>query len=133
MEYARRLALDFRESRGDAPTICYLASQDDTQHGNFLPQSYRAILKNEKWRRRLTKPHTSAYQSLPREGFRWRELDSCNSSDALLMNIFCYPAITRSQALCNLLSVSHGSQPEFGFKARVPLRNGQLDRTEVDL
>lgn len=133
MEYARRLALDFRESRGDTPTICYLASQDATQHGNFLPQSYRAILKKEKWRRRLTKPHTSAYQALPREGFRWCELDSCNSSDALLMNIFCYPGITRSRALCDLLDVPYGSEPEFGFKARVPLSNGRVDRTEVDL
>jgi Restriction Endonuclease associating with ARP len=132
-EYARRLGLDFRESRGDTPPICYLASQDATQHGNFLPQSYGAILKNEKWRRRLTKPHTSAYQALPREGFCWRELDSCNSSDALLMNIFCYPGITRSRTLCYLLGVTPGSKLEFGYKARVPLRNGRLDRTEVDL
>jgi len=132
-EYARRLALDHRESRGDSPVICYLASEGASQHGNFLPQSYRAILKNEKWRKRLAKPHTSAYQALPREGLRWRELDSCNSSDALLMNIFCYPGITRSRETCDLLGVECDFEPEFGFKARVPLSNGRMDRTEIDL
>ncbi len=132
-EYVRRMELDFREGHGESQVICYRAEDADMQHGNFLPQSYRAILNNDAWRKRLGKPHTSAYQALPRDGFRWRELDSCNSSDALLMNIFCYPRITQNGALCDLLGVERGIQPQFGFRARVPLANGRTDRTEVDM
>ena len=132
-EYARRLSLDCRESHGESPIVCYMASAEDRQHGNFLQQSYRAILNHQSWRKRLEKPHTSAYEALPREGFRWRELDSCNSSDALLMNIFCYPGVTRRRAVGNLLGTEVSGEPEFGFKARVPLANGKADRTEVDM
>jgi Restriction Endonuclease associating with ARP len=132
-DYARKLALDCRESRGDTPVVCYLGSEESAQHGNFLAQSYRAILKHDVWRKRLAKPHTSAFQALPREGFRWRELDSCNSSDALLMNVFCYPAVLKSRRVCDLLGVGLGGLPEFGFRARVALTSGKLDRTEVDM
>jgi restriction endonuclease-like protein len=132
-EYARRLTLDCRESHGDTPVVCYLPSDDSRQHGNFLPQSYRAILSHDGWRKRLTKPHTSARQALPREGFRWRELDSCNSSDALLMNIFCCPGTLRRQAVVDLLGVESIPEPTFGFRARVQLANGRADRTEVDM
>ena len=132
-EYARRLSLPCREGRGDSPVICFLRSDDSMQHGNFLPQSYRAILRSDSWRRRLAKPHTSAYHALPREGFRWHELDSCNSSDALLMNIFCYPGVTRAGAVCDLLGIDSASKPQFGFKARVHMTNDTADRTEVDM
>lgn len=129
--YARRLSLDHRESRGQPPVVCYPA--DATRHGNFLPQSYRAILKNPDWRKRLDKPHTSAYNALPREGLKWRELDSSTSSDALLMNIFCYPGILKLKPLCNLLGFEEIATAEFGVRARVPLLNGRLDRTEIDM
>ena len=74
-----------------------------------------------------------ARTSLPRQDRRWRELDSCNSSDALLMNIFCFPGTLKDGAVLNLLGIEHGSVPEFGFRARVPLANGNSDRTEVDM
>jgi hypothetical protein len=129
--YARRLALEHRQTRGQPPAICYVPGPDG--HGNFVPQSYRAILKNPAWRRRLQKPHTSAYEALPREGINWRELDSSTSSDALLMNVFCYPGILDSKPLENLLGVEETTVPEFGVKARVPLADGRLDRTEIDM
>jgi hypothetical protein len=132
-DYARRLTLDCREGRGDTPVLCYRASEDNQRHGNFLSQSYQAILNHDSWRKRLAKPHTSAYEALPREGLHWRELDSCNSSDALLMNIFCYPRVLRRRALCDLLGIEFGLEPDFGFRARVPLANGRADRTEVDM
>ncbi len=62
---------------------------------------------------------------------RWMELDACTSSDALLMNIFCHPRVTRMGHL--LVSASENSPPRFGFRARVPLSNGFSDRTEVDM
>jgi len=64
---------------------------------------------------------------------RWMELDSCTSSDALLMNIFCHPGTTKEGRVAALLGAPPDQSPRFGYKARVPLANGRLDRTEVDL
>jgi hypothetical protein len=71
---------------------------------------------------------------LPRNdrGF-WGELDSSNSSDALLMNIFCFPGVFDDGRVFSLLGLENGAVPEFGFKARVPLKEGKFDRTEVDM
>jgi hypothetical protein len=129
--YARRHGLDCRESRGDPPVVCYLPG--DGVHGNFLPETYQAILRNPDWRRRLEKPHTSAREALPREGIRWRELDSSTSSDALLMNIFCYPGTLRRDGVLGLLGLSEPATASFGVRARVPLLTGRFDRTEVDM
>jgi hypothetical protein len=61
------------------------------------------------------------------------ELDSCTSSDALLMNIFCHPSVSRDDRVRALLGAEPGLSPCFGYKARVPLANGRFDRTEVNL
>jgi hypothetical protein len=132
-QYAKRLQLLSRASYGDPPSICYLPSADGTSHGNFLRESYSAIVRNPSWRKRLEKAHSQARSALPREDRAWKELDSCNSSDALLMNIFCFPGTLKNHNVLNLLAVEPGSVPEFGFKARVPLVNGRTDRTEVDM
>ncbi len=55
------------------------------------------------------------------------------SSDALLMNIFCHPSAAENKLLPSLLGLETAPVPQFGFKARVPLRGGQTDRTEVDM
>jgi len=121
------------ESIGRPPVLCYAPSEDGLTHGNFLRESYRAILKNDTWRLRLGKVHTQARQSLPRNGYRWRELDSSNSSDALLMNIFCCPGTLKQEALLSVLGVERGTVPRFGVRARVPMANGRFDRTEIDM
>jgi len=131
--YAKRLRLLSRESYGEPPSICYLPSEDGTSHGNFLRESYWAIVRNPNWCKRLQKAHSQARSALPREDRRWKELDSSNSSDALLMNIFCFPGTLRSRRVLDLLGVEVGFVPEFGFRARVPLANGRADRTEVDM
>src|SRR2546422_1995333 len=105
--YAERLGLAMCESYGQPPAICFLASNDGRSHGNFLPESYQAILKNENWRRRLAKAHTQAKSSLPRRDTTWKELDSSNSSDALLMNVFCFPGALKERRLSSLL----GTEP----------------------
>jgi hypothetical protein len=61
------------------------------------------------------------------------ELDSCTSSDALLMNIFCHPGAVRDGKVCALLGVEPGLSLCLGYRARVPLANGRFDRTEIDL
>ena len=130
--YANTHELKHQVSCGSQPVVCY--EHDGRTHGNFLPDAYRAILANPHWARRLHKAHTSARSALPRNdrGF-WGELDSSNSSDALLMNIFCFPATLREKRLFDLLGVEINALPLFGLKARVPLANGKTDRTEVDM
>ena len=61
------------------------------------------------------------------------ELDSCNSSDALLMNIFCHPGVLRSGRAQSMLGLDANVEPCFGYKARVPLVGGRVDRTEIDM
>lgn len=131
--YAAEHRLAMCESYGAMPVVCYPPTEDDSCHGNFLPDAYRAILGNENWRKRLGKVHTQARSSLPRVDRRWRELDSCNSSDALLMNIFCFPGRREDRRVSDLLGLEEEAMPQFGFKARVPLANGKMDRTEVNV
>src|SRR2546430_5995620 len=75
-QYARRLQLLSRESYGDPPSICYLPSEDGRRHGNFLPESYCAIVRTASWRKRLEKAHSQGRSTLPREDRAWKELDS---------------------------------------------------------
>lgn len=103
------------------------------RHGNFLDASYQALIDRPEWKRRLEKVHTHAVRSLPGRERVWRELDSCMSSDALLMNVFCHPQTLASRSVRSLLGVEESSAPDFGFKARVPLLTGRTDRTEVDM
>ncbi len=133
VEYARRNALPHDESIGASPAVCYTPAGDLTCHGNFLPATFQAILKNDNWKGRLQKPHTSAKMAFPRDGLRRRELDSSTSSDALLMNVFCYPATLKHNLVLKLLDVEVGAVPQFGYRAGVPLKNGHADRTEVDM
>jgi len=133
-KYAQSEGLPHCLSYGEAPIVCFAPYEHDSLHGNFLPRSYKAIRANPAWRRRLAKIHTQGRRSLPRtERGRWMELDSCTSSDALLMNIFCHPSVLRDGRVSELLGAEPGISPCFGYKARVPVANGRFDRTEVDL
>jgi hypothetical protein len=131
--YAATHRLLSRESYGDPPVVCYLPREDGKAHGNFLPPTYARILGRESWSIRLHKVHAQARAALPREDRRWRELDSSNSSDALLMNVFCFPGTLKSPRVFARLGVQAPGSPEFGVKAKVPLTNGHADRTEVDM
>ncbi len=104
------------------------------KHGNFHPASYRRICARVEWKSRLAKVHTTARRSLPaaENGVR-AELDSCMSSDALLMNVFCHSGTLRSEAVRRLVGLTANSRPEFGLRARVPLASGRLDATEIDM
>ena len=127
-KYARQNKLPFEESYGSSPVVVFPGCGEN--HGNFFPPSYAAILANAAWKKRLAKVHTS--DSLPRADRRWCELDSSCSSDALLMNIFCAPDLFADGGINHLLG-TEATNPEFGFKARVPLKEGKFDRTEVDM
>ncbi len=133
------------ESYGAEPVVVYGpehrsdggASDAMARHGNFFDPAYAAILSRPDWMRRFGKMHAQAARSLPMPAGepprRWRELDSSMSSDALLMNVFCTPGVLESAAVRSALGIEPQAAPEFGWKARVPLKSGLLDRTEADL
>ncbi len=90
LAYAEKYRLPHRLSYGAAPIVCY--EPKGFRHGNFLPETYEAILENPAWAQRLRKAHTAKGHHLPRNDRQfWAELDTCTSSDALLMNVFCHP------------------------------------------
>jgi hypothetical protein len=129
--FTEKYRLSAQFSYGSAPVVVY--EPDGDAHGNFIGDSYRAIVANADWKRRLNKAHTSARSWLPKSDRKWCELDSCNSSDALLMNIFCFPGVWEDSQVLSLMSLETAEVPEFGFRARVPLADGKFDRTEVDM
>jgi len=130
-KYASRLGLVHQESYGELPAIVYQPS--DNGHGNFLDNAYQSILKRPEWKKRLDKVHSQARRSLPPSEHGWKELDSCVSSDALLMNVFCCAGVLRNRNMATRLGYEVGDSPEFGFRARIPRHKGHVDRTEVDM
>lgn len=142
LAYAEKYRLPHRLSYGGAPVVCY--EPKGFRHGNFLPETYECILEIPAWAQRLKKAHTAKGTHLPRNDRNfWAELDTCTSSDALLMNVFCHPGAFEDGRLAALLGINSASpataawddgiMPEFGFKSRVPLADEHFDRTEVDM
>jgi hypothetical protein len=134
-EFAQRNGFNHVASYGGTPVTVYAPEANGREHGNFYGPSYRAILQCEAWAKRLEKVHAQARYSLPKEERRWRELDSCTSSDALLMNIFCCPGVCSSRTVAGMLGTETTDVPQFGYRARVPLQSQRerFDRTEVDM
>ena len=134
------------ESYGDPPVVVYQPEhptdkdlsagtpRERFRHGNFFDAAYAEIAARPEWMRRFDKIHAQE-RALPKPASarRWRELDSSMSSDALLMNIFCTPGVSESMAVRRALGVEGDEPPVFGWKARVPLKDGHFDRTEVDM
>lgn len=141
-DLARTQKLLYDLSPGTNPVVIF-GRDEQGRHGNFHPDSYSHICANPDWARRLTKVHTASRRVRARADWQWMELDSANSSDALLMNIFCHPGVFYDGGLNSrvalLLNVDAGSQPCFGINPGVPLRGGKsnrvyrVDRTEIDL
>lgn len=90
----------------------------------FHPESFGNILNNQDWNKRTRKSHPQV-----RDAF---EMQSSNSSDALLMNIFCHPSIGEWRGVGKMMEGKLESF-EFGYPARVRLKDGQSDTTEIDL
>jgi hypothetical protein len=131
--WAKRPGLVSESSYGAMPVTVYAPTEDGRTHGNFHDECYREICARPGWVSRFGKVHTSAKKALPKADRRWRELDSSMSSDALLMNVFCYPGVSSLPAVIGMLGLEDVQEPEYGVKAKVPLTNGRFDRTEVDM
>ena len=101
------------------------------RHGNFLQKSYSAILARPDWRCRLCKSHTHA----GKDGLvsAAKETDSCNSSDALLMNIFCHPDVQGNTTLANFLGVDSLGVHVFGWKTKLPWTKDQCEHTPTEI
>jgi hypothetical protein len=131
--YAALNLLPHVTSYGEVPVVVYQASPCGKKHGNFISASYRALTRRPEWGKRLAKVHSSADRALPKSDCVWKELDSSMSSDALLMNIFCYPGVTKRKEVSSILGTEIGDLPEFGFKPRIPTTSGAIERTEIDM
>jgi len=133
-QYAQQKGIRFRRSHHEYGSVVFLPGAEANCHGNFHPASYRAILRRAIWRKRLSKvlTVTETLRDLD-DDCRLCELDSCCSSDALLMNVFCHPKVRRTPAILGMLGIHERSVPIFGWRARVPLLDGNVDRTEVDM
>lgn len=122
--------------------VVIFGCDEKSRHGNFHPASYARLQAEPEWARRLAKVHTASRRSRARHDWQWKELDSCCSSDALLMNIFCHPKVfdgCRLHApIATLLGLRQEISPAFGVTSGVPLRSQagkkpKADRTEIDL
>jgi hypothetical protein len=131
--YAALNLLPHVMSYGEVPVVVYQAAPCGKKHGNFISASYRALMRRPEWGKRLAKVHSSADRALPKSDCVWKELDSSMSSDALLMNIFCYPGLTKGKELSSTLGTEIGDIPQFGFKPRIPMNSGAIERTEIDM
>ena len=128
---SRADAMTHEVTYGSVPSVVY--TSDELGHGNFLPASYRRILADSAWRKRLDKAYTGSAR-LPRSNDRRRsELECAASSDALLMNIFCYPGAMHRADLVRLLGIEAGLRAEFGVRVLLPMLRDEVDRTEVDM
>jgi hypothetical protein len=136
LHFASTYGLLHDQTPGNSSTVIF-GRDEQGRHGNFHPASYAAICANPEWRRRLTKVHTAHRKLRARADWPWMELDCANSSDALLMNILCHPAVatanTISAPVADLFGIDTASAPVFGLHPGVPLAGGLLDRTEIDL
>lgn len=117
---------------GPVPATLYRRDEEGG-HGNFIPASYRRICANPDWRRRLGKSYSATRSIVRGWENEHRELDCSNSSDALLMNVFCYPGVLRRRAVCSFLGIEPGLNPEYGFRPNIPILEALPDRTELDM
>lgn len=99
---------------------------------NFHPKSWATIQNNPDFFQRTKKEHSHFKGILP----IIYEMQSSNSSDALAMNIFCYPKFGSWKGVKNLLKFDKIPEIKFGFEAKV-IRGGydypEPDFTEVDI
>jgi len=101
----------------------------DSVKDQFHPASWDNIHSNahSKWNERLEKKHPHFQDG------KVREMQSCNSSDALLMNIFAHPSILKWKGVRGLLGLAENEEIEFGYEPGVHKENGVSDRTEIDI
>jgi hypothetical protein len=117
LAFATRRCLTVDDSHSSAIIFSNIAD-------SFHPDSYENISKHAEWESRTLKSHPNVHGV--------KEMQSSNSSDALLMNIFCHPLIRKWSGVKKVI----GSDLEFvsfGFPGAIQLCSGEADTTEIDL
>ncbi|WP_338357517.1 PGN_0703 family putative restriction endonuclease [Yeosuana marina] len=107
------------EKQGDERKTAVLFPNLDM---SFHPETYANICSNPEYNKRLNKSHPKA------KGYK--EMQSSNSSDTLLMNIFAYPNTLENESLRNLLDVNKNDSIEFGWN---PEFENETRKTEIDM
>jgi len=93
---------------------------DDSLH----PESLENIRRTPEWNSRTQKAHPNVTGVL--------EMQSSNSSDGLLMSIFCHPSITKWSGVRKVLG-NDIATIAFGVPGVVKIGNDQTDSTEIDM
>lgn len=114
--------------------VCYIYPNENTTSSiifnkleySFHKKSWKAIEANPSNSLRTKKIHPNTVT------VGIYEMQSSNSSDALAMNIFCFPDFVKWNGVKNLFGVDAFSSIEFGFNPQV-VKNGSSDSTEVDV
>lgn len=90
---------------------------------SFHPDTYRNIINNKNYVERIKKIHPKVPSIL--------EMQSSNSSDALLMNFFAHPKIKEWKGVRDLVSISSSDDIEFGWN---PVHENENNyKTEIDI
>jgi hypothetical protein len=132
LKYAESHRLLYECTDGLVPSVIF-GHDSEGKHGNFHPLSYKTICSNPRWLKRLGKVHTAGRRLRLRSNWDWKELDCANSSDALLMNIFCHPQVMLTRGVQGMLGITSSAVPEFGIRPRTPLQGDRRDNTEIDM
>lgn len=117
MAYAKSNGLAVDESHPSA--LIFRQVQDA-----LCPASFNAIRENPDWLARLYKCHPNVPSEL--------EMQSSNSSDGLLLSVFCHPKLPAWKGVCDLLGFSPVN-PVFGFQALIAKAGTKGDKTEIDM
>ena len=117
LRYARKHDLQIDESHTSALIFKNLCD-------NFHPRSFGNIIARPDWKSRTNKPHQTVAGVL--------EMQSSNSSDALLMNLFCHPDLRRWKGVRDLLE-ENLENISFGVPVGVFFKGCKADSTEIDM
>ncbi len=116
LAFAKRRNLPIDDSYASALIFSNL---DDCFH----PESLSNIRKTPEWEKRTQKAHQNVPEVL--------EMQSSNSSDALLMNVFCHPSIKKWKGIKQVFG-NELESIKFGVPGAVR-KNGHQDSTEIDM
>lgn len=97
----------------------------DNIEDNFCKASYENIKSHSSWYERTKKLHSHFNDGT-------LEMQSSNSSDAILMNIFCHPKFNTWKGVNELLGIQSDEQQVFGWNPFFENENPE-HRTEIDL
>jgi hypothetical protein len=90
---------------------------------NFYPETFANICDKIDYKKRLDKPHSKVPD--------FKEMQSSNSSDALLINFFTHPEIKEWKSLRDLISINQSDDIEFGWN---PEFDNEINhKTEIDM